>query len=69
MNLNFNPRFENFDISEGCAGFDLVTGVEDGLPVLPRDCSHQQAREASQVGSAFTMEQLSIFNPKKIWAK
>jgi hypothetical protein len=69
MNLNFNPRFENFDISEGCAGFDLVTGVEDALPILPRDCSHEQAREASQVGSAFTMEQLSIFNPKKIWAK
>ena len=69
MNLNFNPRFENFDLSEGCAGFDLVREIEDELPVLPDTCTHEQAKAASQVGNAFSAEQLALFKPVKIWAR
>jgi hypothetical protein len=39
MNLNFNPRFEQFDISEGGPEFDLVEEIEDELPVLDDNCT------------------------------
>ena len=42
MNLNWNPRFEQLDITEGCPGFDLVTRLEDELPVLPRKYSNRR---------------------------
>jgi hypothetical protein len=69
MNLNFNPRFENFDLSEGCAGFDLVRSIEDELPLLPDTCSHEDAKAAAKVGDAFDAAQLAIFKPLKIWAR
>lgn len=34
MNLNFNPRFEQLDVSEGCPAFDLVREIERSLPIL-----------------------------------
>lgn len=37
MNLNENTRFEQFDLTEGGADFDVVTRVEDALPVFERD--------------------------------
>ena len=40
MNLNFNPRFEQADITEGGADFDLVERIESELPVLPRKYSN-----------------------------
>lgn len=69
MNLNFNPRFENFDITEGGHDFDLVKEIEDELPALPDDCSGADAFEASKVSSAFPQETLNLFGKVKVWAK
>ena len=69
INLNFNPRFEQFDITEGGADFSLVTEIEDGLPVLSDSCTGTQVWAASQVGRAFRAEQLQIFSRMKVWAK
>ena len=39
MNLNMNTRFEQFDVSEGDAAFDVITGIMDEMwakgPPLP----------------------------------
>jgi len=69
MNLNFNPRFENFDITEGGPEFDLMRGIETDLPVLLDSVTGKQAYEASKVASAFTDKQLSLFGGTKVWAK
>lgn len=69
MNLNFNPRFEQFDLTEGCDGFDLVRGVESDLPVLADDCDGADIYAASKVSNAFDQEQLDIFGRVKVWAK
>lgn len=69
MNLNFNPRFENFDITEGGPEFDLMRNVENELPVLPDNLTGQQAYDASKVGMAFAPQQLSLFSGTKVWAK
>ncbi len=36
MNLNWNPRFEQLDITEGGGDFDLVERIRSELPVLGR---------------------------------
>lgn len=50
MNLNFNPRFEQFDVTDGPDAFGLVAGLEDALwqaaPALPvAKASHDQAAD------------------------
>ncbi len=62
MNLNFNPRFEQFDITEGGADYDLVEQIEDELPDLGDKCSGAQVWAASRVGEAFDKNQLSLFS-------
>lgn len=69
MNLNFNPRFEQADITEGGPEFDLVAGLEDELPVLPAKCSNAEAETASGLSKAFEMSQLAMFHGLKVWAK
>ena len=69
MNLNFNPRFEQFDITEGGADYDLVERIEDDLPALSDDCSGAQVWAASRVADAFDSSQLSMFRGVKVWAK
>ena len=69
MNLNFNPRFEQFDLSEGDDAYALVREVESELPVLPRLSSRQQANDASKLTQAFTMDELKPFGGIKTWAK
>ena len=69
MNLNFNPRFEQFDITEGGADFDLVEEIEDELPVLGDRCTGQEVWAASRVSDAFEPEQLAFFGGMKVWAK
>lgn len=69
MNLNFNPRFEQLDISEGCAGFDLVERVEAEIPVLPRNASNAEADAATRVGRAFEAKTLQLFGGGKVWSK
>jgi hypothetical protein len=69
MNLNFNPRFEQADITEGGADFDLVTQLEDELPVLPARCANAEADAASGLGRAYEQSTLSMFGGVKVWAK
>lgn len=69
MNLNFNPRFEQFDLTEGGPDFDLVRSIEDELPILPDAVTGEQAYRASKVHSAFSQETLNLFGKVKTWAK
>lgn len=69
MNLNFNPRFEQFDLTVNDGVYDLVREVEAQLPVLRRWSSRAEALEASQVSQAFADQQLAIFEGVHTWAK
>jgi len=69
MNLNFNPRFEQFDLTEGGADFDLVKEIEAELPILGDDCSGAAIYKASKVAAAFDQQTLDMFTGVKVWAK
>jgi hypothetical protein len=69
MNLNFNPRFEQFDVTEGPNVYDLIREIEDELPVLPDNCSGKSVYKASKVADAFEPETLELFSGVKRWAK
>ncbi len=69
MNLNFNPRFEQLDITEGGEDFDLVQKIENDLPVLPRKYSNFDAESATGVNRAFELSTLQMFRGLKTWAK
>lgn len=69
MNLNFNPRFEQFDLTEGGHDFDLVKRIEAELPILSDSAKGEDVYKASKVADAFEPEQLSIFSGVKVWAK
>lgn len=66
MNLNLNTRFEQFDLSEGCKGFDLVRQLESEFPILGDDCTQQDAHRASK--TQWTTD-LSAFRKVKVWQK
>jgi len=53
MNLNFNPRFEQADITEGGEDFTLVQKIETELPVLKRLCGNPEAVASSKLKLAF----------------
>ena len=67
MNLNFNPRFEQFDLSEGDAAYDLVVQLESELDVLPKLHSSEEASANSKVNLAFEQKTLEIFDQVKTW--
>lgn len=69
MNLNYNPRFEQFDVDEGHPGFDLIRKTESELPVLRFDHPNGDARIATGIDKAFTAERLKPFAQLKTWAK
>ncbi len=69
MNLNFNPRFEQLDITEGGEDFEMVERIEMGLPVLRPNSSIIEANNASQLGLAFEASQLQMFDGVKKWCK
>jgi hypothetical protein len=69
MNLNFNPRFEQLDITEGGEDFDLVQSIESELPTLTDFSSGKEVYKASRVSESFDAEQLSVFSGIKKWAK
>ena len=69
MNLNFNPRFEQADITVNGPDFDMVSRVEDELPVLPPQCSNAEAEAATKLGQAFELGELIPFRGLKTWAK
>ena len=68
MNLNFNPRFEQADITEGGEDFDLVQRIEDELPVLRPMCSNAEAESASKLSLAFEASELAMFAGVKPWS-
>lgn len=69
MNLNFNPRFEQLDVTEGGPDFDLVKEIELDLPWLHDRASHAECQRATKVGQAFEQETLDLFSGCKTWAK
>lgn len=69
MNLNFNPRFEQFDLTEGGSDFDLVKEIESELPILEDDCTGAAIYKASRVSEAFDQQTLKLFGGIKTWAK
>jgi len=69
MNLNFNPRFEQFDLTEGGEDFNLVKRIEAELPYLADNVSGAKVYAASRVSEAFGKEQLDFFKGVKVWAK
>ena len=68
MNLNFNPRFEQADVTEGGEDFDLVQRLEDELPILRPLCSNTEADTASGLGKAFESSTLHMFEGIKPWS-
>lgn len=69
MNLNFNPRFEQFDITEGGPDFDLVRQIESELEPLPMSCTGADVYKQSRVSEAFDQQTLDLFQGVKTWAK
>lgn len=69
MNLNFNPRFEQFDLTEGGEDFDLVREIEEDLPILPDDCTGPEAYDATRAGEVFDDKTLDLFGGVKVWSK
>ena len=67
MNLNFNPRLEQFDLTEGGEDFELVRRTEEELPVLPLDCSGSEPYEAAKLSRAFPPETLALFTGGRSW--
>lgn len=69
MNLNYNPRFEQLDVSEGGPEFDLVGRIEDELPLLPRKYDNAQVESATGLNKAFEYSTLQMFRGVKPWSK
>lgn len=72
MNLNFNPRFEQLDVTEGGPDFDLVREIESELPIMDHpDCmTWNDSAKVSGLREVYSESQLNIFKPsRKVWAK
>lgn len=69
MNLNYNPRFEQLDITEGGEDFELVKKIESELPYLNLDASISEIHKASGLNNSFSNEQLNLFHGVKVWNK
>lgn len=69
MNLNHNPRFEQFDLTEGGPDFDLVRQIESELPIINATASSEERSRACKLGEAWTQQDLTMFGRVKTWAK
>ena len=69
MNLNFNPRFEQLDVTEGGPDFDLVRQIEGEIPRVSDNASDDEVHRASRAGEAFDQATLAMFTGAKVWAK
>jgi hypothetical protein len=69
MNLNHNPRFEQFDISEGGPAYDLVRSVEDELMSGPYTKDGAEIYAASKLSERFDGSTLKAFKELKSWRK
>jgi len=71
MNLNFNPRFEQLDVTVDGPDFELVRRLELELPADLADerTSNARAISASKLTDAFDPATLAVFSKVKTWAK
>ena len=69
MNLNFNPRFEQLDVTEGGPDYDLVERLELSLPVLAAKAGNREADEATGLTGLWPAEVLEQFGGVKVWQK
>lgn len=67
MNLNFNPRFEQFDLTEGGDDFILVKKIEAELPVLVTKRPDGEIRALCQITQSMTETQRASFGKLKPW--
>lgn len=67
MNLNFNPRFEQLDITEGGDDFGMVERIESELAVLPRKYSNADVESATKINRAFEYSTLRMFAGVRPW--
>lgn len=61
MNLNHNPRFEQFDLTEGGDDFDLVRQIEEEMPILRSDYTFADVAAATKLNRAFDEATLQQF--------
>lgn len=66
-NMNENPRFEQFDLTEGGADFDLVRRIEAEQPILPDTATRSEYNRATRIDEAFAPETLALFGDLKPW--
>lgn len=69
MNLNFNPRFEQFDLTEGGQDFDLVGEIEESLPVLGPSAAKAEYDAATGIGKAWERSTLDLFDTARPYGK
>ena len=69
MNLNANPRFEQFDLSDGGPAFDLVQEIEDSLPILPDNCTGSDVYAATGLQRSFPDDAFTLFDGVQPWVK
>jgi hypothetical protein len=69
FNLNANARFEQFDLTEGGADFELIRSVESSLPVLADDASGAECYRASKCDRIAADIPRPLFRGVKTWAK
>ena len=69
MNLNFNPRFEQLDVTEGGEDFDLMKQVTSELEVLPDHCTNDDVTRSSKLSAAYDKRTLDMFSGLRRWAK
>jgi hypothetical protein len=64
FNLNYSPRLEQFDLTEGGADFDLIASIQAELPVLRPGYSSAEVMAAGKLDKAYPPELLAQFvNP------
>ena len=69
FNLNYNTRYEQFDLTEGMSDFDLVKSIENTIPTLTATATYEECMEATESLTRHQIDELKIFEGVKTWAK
>ena len=68
-NLNRNPRFEQFDLTEGGADHDLVERIESEFEPLSLDVSTSRVTKGSKISERYDATEIGLFGTVKPWRK